>query len=145
MRFQINSDVIRAWRYRLASLIAPAGADVHDPDETLCRGFEPYLNAVAWGEVHTDGTKQTLDISSDLDELAGRYGLIDYDEKGRPRLTDKGVREVAKMWGADRVPPWGGGLCHCTTHGTFEQRPGDRPGCPRCTIDRVLGRVASGR
>jgi hypothetical protein len=142
---------VKQWRLWLAQRMAPPGADVHDPDETACLGYELPLSNVFFSRIQSNGRgRQFLDVTDDLDDLAGYvvleggrwpgyYSVIDHDDTGRWMLTDAGERQLARMWGADRIPPWAhASLGECERHGDYDVFPGDRIGCPRCAIERPL-------
>ncbi len=141
MRFQINTGAIRAFRLWLAARIAPAGADIHMPAETVCPGDVMLLSEVAWNQVfRLAGGQLVINVGTGLADLEQR-GLLHRDEIGRPVLTDAGALTVAGMWGDDRVPPWGAGTFHCPEHGTYQLRPGDLRECPQHAINAVRFRA----
>ena len=149
MRFEINSERLKArireWRLWLARKIAPWGADIHDPDETACPVYLHALDGVFRGQVEERDGKEWLDFTSELDEAYGR-GLIVRDATTRLwKLTAAGQRSLARLWGVEFVPPWATKrLRSCATHGRYEQRPGDRKGCPGCALQRAVVRSVVG-
>lgn len=125
---------IRAWLLRLAQLVAPAGTDVHDPDDTACPHDLPILEAAQFGELRRDAGDRFMVNLTDLvqDMLSGDW--FEPTQYGDYALTVAGQRQLARLWGQDRVPPWGGAFHRCQDHGDFEQGPGDRLGCPICGV-----------
>ena len=131
MRFEINNERVRRLRLRLAHLIAPPGADVHDPDDTCCPSDRPLLGAVLWWRLRFTDGQHWMDVDLSVhDALAAE--LIEYNPDGYLRLTGYGENELARMWGDDRVPPWSGGYFQCHDHGVYDLAPGERIGCPDC-------------
>ncbi len=126
---KIKSAVRRA-RLRLAKTVAPAGADVHDPDDTVCPSLQDLLAAVFFqGLTYQADETWLLDVTDDLDYLKDR-GLVEMF-KGDPCLTGDGEVALARLWGPGRVPPWGGTLGTCEVHGDYDVHPGDWIGCPK--------------
>lgn len=140
--FEINKEMINRWRLRLAARIAPAGTHVHDAEEISCFAVGPILNAVFWGNLATDVEgRQRMDVTTDLDSLYGA-GLIEHPRTGLMALTDKGEKELARIWGPGVARPRGGGTFECSQHGEYEVRPGHRFGCPGCIIEKAVQRIA---
>jgi hypothetical protein len=135
-------DLIWLARLRLwaAQVIAPAGSDVHNPDESACPLAEPLLHDVFYHRIRTIDGRHLLDVTDDLDDLAVFHGLVELRDGGWV-LTDAGERELARRWGPDRVPPWGGGPRSCETHGNFDSEPGEHSGCSGCAYDNRFDRV----
>ena len=124
---------IRLW---LAQRIAPAGADVHDPDDTVCPSLQALLSAILYHQLtYADDEMWLLDVSADLYDLEAR-GLVE-GFKGDWCLTGDGEIALARLWGPDRVPPWGGTLGICQVHGDYDVVPGDRIGCPKHRQDAL--------
>ena len=122
-------NLVRGGRLWLAHLIAPAGADVHDPDETTCPWSKRLLEAVFWRELESGSY---LDVIDELADLATR-NLINFDGDGAPYVTEAGDRELARLWGSGRVPPWSDSFHTCSVHGMYEAPPGAIAGCPECS------------
>lgn len=122
----------RGWRLRLAQLAAPAGADVHDPDDTVCPQAQALLEAVLYHDIEINRHGGAwMRVTEDLHDLAAD-GLIEPAQDGDYRLTEQGERELGRRWGDHRVPPWSGGYFGCSDHGVYEAAPGDPEGCPEC-------------
>lgn len=104
-------DEIRArWlrlRLRLAQAIAPAGADVHDPDETACPQDLPVLAAVEAYELYPDPDDRVrLDVTGTVRdaEWAGWISLVrDHDDCPVYALTGAGAATLARLRPASRV------------------------------------------
>jgi hypothetical protein len=98
----------RVARLRLAQKIAPPGADVHDPDDTICPSLQGLLEAVFWNRLQDDaGERRWLDVTDWLDELAAAGLVLEPDDQGQEYLlTRQGAQELARLWGPERVPPW---------------------------------------
>jgi hypothetical protein len=136
--FEINKETIKRWRLRLAALIAPAGAHVHDAEEISCFAVGPILNAVFWGDLAADARgRQRMDVTTELDSLYGA-GLIEHPGAGPLTLTSKGEKELARVWGPSVAKPRGGGTFECSQHGEYEVRPGHLFGCPGCLIEKAV-------
>ncbi len=121
-------NLVRGGRLRLAQLIAPAGAGVHNPNETCCALIRRLLEAVFWRELETGNY---LDVIDELDDLAAR-DLVNFDGDDAPYVTEAGERELARLWGAGRIPPWSDSFHTCSVHGMYEAPPGAIAGCPEC-------------
>jgi len=150
MEAKVNTRVrIRQWRLWLAQQIAPAGADVHDPDETACPGLELLLSGIFFGQILTHGDRLYLDVTDDVDDLATMTVLVagqrpSYDNvihkdvDGWWSLTDAGEQELGRMWTTDRMPPWSRiSLGECDSHGDYDSFPGDLIGCAKCRLERA--------
>ncbi len=133
----MNAKIIRRLRLWLAQLVAPAGSDVHDPDDTLCPGNQELLEAALYGDLRRgpDGGV-LLDVTTAVDDLVD-FEMLTNTPDGY-RLTELGERELARLWGPGRIPPWSGGYFQCHDHGIYDAAPGDRAGCPSCPPARVL-------
>jgi hypothetical protein len=126
---------VRQWRLRLAALIAPAGADVHDPDDTECPDMTDFLESVLWGHIERHRSGGVWADNTAIAEDAEELGLIEKADQGNQppyRLTAAGERALAAAWGPGRVPPWSGGYHGCADHGVYDAGPGDPGGCPQC-------------
>ena len=139
--FEINRSPIRRLRLWLASLIAPRGADVHDPDETACPSGQDVLTAIYRNELITQGRNVLLDVTSTVDEAYGA-GLVVQHNNGTWTLTPAGGGQLARLWGTDRVPPGLNMQLECPDHGRYELSPGQRLGCTGCGVERALRRLA---
>lgn len=137
----VTSKIQTLWfRFRLwlAQTIAPAGVDVHDPDDTLCPEYQGILEAALKCELRAytaAGDDLVLfDITETVAELAGLHIIkrlsTSYD--ARYQLTAAGEKELARLWGPFRYAPWEKGLLWCATHGSYPARPGRFRGCPVC-------------
>jgi hypothetical protein len=125
---------LRRARLWLAVLLAPAGVDGHDPDDTECPGMQALLEAALWGELRHDGTCVWVPAAVAVADAVAAGLLRERKTAGKVnfRLTAAGELELARRWGPGRVPPWGGGTLTCRHHGPHDTPPGDRHGCPSC-------------
>jgi len=131
-----RGERVRAWRLRLAQLVAPAGADVHDPDQSACPHDEALLEAAQFGQLRRDPDGRFMIDMSDLarDLVDGAWFQAAAD--GRYELTRAGQEQLARLWGPHLIPPWGGGHYMCYEHGIYEAAPGESGDCPRCPVGR---------
>lgn len=135
---------IRALRLRLARAVAPAGADLHDPDATSCPGYQALLEEVFAGRlVQGPGTAIYMNVKIDLEvaDLDGWVTEINHED-GRQgwRLTPAGQRELGRLWGPHRLPPGTDGHRHCRRHGDYEVQPGQHIGCLSCAAEEQARR-----
>ncbi len=129
--------IITRLRLWLAQLVAPAGAEVHDPDDTLCSGSQELLEAALYGDFRRGPDGGVLfDVTVAVDDLVDFGALVNTDTGYE--LTESGKRELARLWGPGRIPPWSGGHYRCDDHGIYEAAPGDFVGCPNCPPSLVL-------
>lgn len=143
MRFKINKAGIRRARLQLAGWIAPLGADVHDPDETACPWMQAILEETCWSGFNIDKHGRFWMNATDVVEEAHNWDLVEYI--GRDvHLTKAGERELARMWGPSRTPPWTTGHAACSDHGIYDVSPGERIGCPTCRYEKVGEDLAQG-
>jgi len=141
VRLKINREVVWRWRLRLAQLIAPPGADVHNPDDTCCPRDRDLLEAICFGWLRQgDRSTMWMDVTIALDEACAG-GLVNRGKDGPPWLTSHGEQELARLWGPKLVPPGGGGYFECDDHGLYDLFPGDRWGCPGCETETALRRL----
>lgn len=153
MRIEINKGVIRRARLWLARLIAPSDAHLHVPYET-CPCAQNLMDEILMSRLQPNHpradrfgtgefTRYWMDVTADVDELVG-LGLVEGLDHGDVKLTEHGERELAKLWGPGRVPPWGGGYYSCHDHGQYEAGPGDRLDCPSCLMQEAVIRAVVG-
>ncbi len=137
MLFKIESGWVRRLRLRLAALLAPAGVEVRDTETTVCACRQDLLEAVFYTQLVTDQRGWLLaPVDDALDEL-NLAGLINFKD-GRPFLSDQGERELDRLWGPDKVPPWyTTGILSCDDHGYYDAHPGDQIRCPWCPDSKV--------
>jgi hypothetical protein len=99
----------RTWRLRLAQLVAPAGADVHDPDETGCPSDRVVLEAAAAWDLSPDKDGRVrLDVTDVADEMLelGWIALTtDHEDCAIYELMGPGRAELARMWGGPMSSP----------------------------------------
>jgi hypothetical protein len=134
--FKIKNDGGRRLRLRLATWIAPAGVDVRDTTTTVCACRLDLLEAVFFGQIQVGPYSMLVSAEDAILELHDA-GLIDFYED-RPLLTDQGERQLDRLWGRDKVPPWYTiGIASCHDHGDFDAHPGDPIDCPRCPVSKV--------
>lgn len=130
MRSKINT--LRMW---LAQLVAPPGADVHD--DTFSPRDRDILEAVCLRKLRRGENDDTtwMDVTELLHD-AFRADLVERWPDGEWKLTGRGERELAALWGPGRVPPWStGGLGSCAEHGLYQAGPGDLSDCPGCAVE----------
>ncbi len=143
--FEINTMVLRC-RMRLARLVAPAGAEVHDPNETSCPHDQVVLEAALDGDLRPDDRERyMIDMGYEVADVADAGWIErhpDDPSKGY-QLSPAGEQELARLWGSGRVPPWAGGHYCCHEHGGYELAPGDLTGCPDCSTTRAIQWVTS--
>jgi hypothetical protein len=139
VRDKVNGGWVRRARLGLASWVAPAGAEVRDPQAMLCNCWEWLLELVQFDRlrVGTDGGP-AAPVGGVLDEMY-LLGAVEHDAAGRWRLTSWGMLELARMWGPDVVPPWGGVWLVCAEHWTCADGPGEPLNCPECPPERTTG------
>jgi hypothetical protein len=132
MKSKINK--LRLW---LAQRVAPAGADVHDPDDTCCPRDRGVLEAVMYGWVRKEANDTTWMDATDLVDDAIAADLV-VERHGDFTLTPHGERELARLWGPGRVAPSAGSYGECHAHEMlYEQFPGDVVGCPHCRSEQA--------
>lgn len=131
MPSKVNNGWWRRARMRLAARIAPAGAEVRDPQQHLCDCREALLELVCFQLLRADADGEPLAPASFmLDELF-MLGAVVPTEHGW-ELTGWGEQELARMWGPQIIPPGHGGYLGCAEHGVYDAGPGDRWACPEC-------------
>lgn len=139
-------EQIRAFRLRLAQAVAPAGADVHDPDETACPHAQEILEAAQFGRLHpdpTDPTRWLIDLTGGVHDLASaRWIVLRGGEQGfQGEITREGQEQLARLWGPERQPPWAKGAALCAEHGAYEVKPGALLGCVSCAVGRAIRNI----
>lgn len=144
MHFEINKERIRRARLWLAGRIAPAGADVHDPDETACPWMQAILEEACWSGLRFDERDQFWMNVTDVVQEAHGWDLVEYIAGGDVRLTDAGEQDLAHRWGPNRTPPWSGGYVGCAKHGVYETSPGEDAQCPECRYEKACENLALG-
>jgi hypothetical protein len=82
------------------------------------------IHTTAW--ITNAGAVRAAMADGLIDKLAVGDGKVEF------RLTETGEKELARLWGPDRVPPGKGGYLDCHEHGVYEAGPGDWWACPRC-------------
>lgn len=86
---------------RLARLIAPSGADVHDPDTTSCPSERAVLEATEAYDLYPEPDGRVrLDVSAvakDAQELGWIELTSDYDHNPVFQLTEAGVAELYRL------------------------------------------------
>lgn len=145
MKFEINKERIRRWRLRLARFAAPAGVDIHDPDTTPCPIDQDILEAACFGRLEADHNGNIrMDVARYVIDAvhAGLLGRHAEDGVYWWELTPAGEKELARLWGDRRVPPWSR-IRHgqCASHGEYDRHPGDLKGCPSCATERAIRRI----
>lgn len=121
---------------RVRTWYAPEGPfGLADEQTRLTAGVAPTrleaLEAVERGDLRPGATPAQWKIIGDLAadgmiETLTSPGHVEY------RLTKVGEKELASLWGPDRVPPGKGGYLDCPDHNVYEAGPGDWWACPRC-------------
>lgn len=127
-------------RIRLARWIAPRWVDIHNPDTDPWFEMQPILEAAHAWELYDDADGKTRIDVTDLVDDAMNAGLIkvtsDCDDNLVYEPTDAGRRELSRIWGPGRVPPWSAGAFHCERHSYYRLSDGDLLGCPDCSDER---------
>jgi hypothetical protein len=134
MRNKVNEWMRRA-RLRLAAKITPPGAEVHDHQARLCDCWEGLLELVQFGRLRVGAGGRLIGPVDGMIEDMYLLGAVELDDAGGCELTVWGMRELARMWGPDTVPPWGRAWLACTEHGIREAGPGEPLRCPECPLE----------
>lgn len=137
---KINRVGWRQARLWLASRIAPADVVVQDPSVTLCDCWEGLLELVMFHQLRSgpDDTREILAPVEDLLDRLWTLGAVEPDEIAGYELTIWGMQQLARMWGPEIVPPWGGSWGRCGDHGIYEAHPGDPISCPDCPKETII-------
>lgn len=86
--------------------------------------------ADADGDIVLDG--HDLTAVAGVAIYAGWVRGVGSDDGDFYMLTEAGQKQLAGLWGPDRVEPWSGGYYDCHEHGVYDAGPGDWAECPDC-------------
>jgi hypothetical protein len=140
---KVNIDLWRRARVRLAAWLAPAGVKVHDHREELCDCWEAMLEVVLFGWIRVDEYGEPFAPAAQMLNDLMVLGAVEREGDGRYSLSTWGMQQLARMWGPEIVPPWGGAWAGCADHGVFDAGPGESiycPDCPKPIIETVRSR-----
>lgn len=129
---KVNPDWVWRIRLRLATWLAPAGVKVHNHRDELCDCWEALLEVVHFGWITFNEHGEPLAPAAQMLNDLWILGAVERETDGGYSLTNWGMQQLARMWGPEIVPPWGGAWSGCTEHGIFEAGPGDSIYCPDC-------------